>query len=141
MRSHSPSFVRRRIAIATSVAAGLFAVGNAIAQPTVAIALPLDHPAFTAHYSSRSKHAFAPRAYVIVSHKPVRFLGVSPDEIDESYDDTDDEFDAADTDNDGFISFREARRTNADWAKNFNKIDTSGDGFLTREEIDAFYRR
>jgi Ca2+-binding EF-hand superfamily protein len=80
--------------------------------------------------------------YVAVPHRPARFLiGGAAEELEESYDDTDDEFDAADADNDGFISFREARRASPEWARNFNRIDTSGDGFLTREEIEAFFDR
>ncbi|MGL5003566.1 MAG: hypothetical protein ACRDAM_11550 [Casimicrobium sp.] len=78
------------------------------------------------------------------AYYPPRFIVVTPgaDESEESYDESDeDEFDATDRDNDGFISFREARRMNAQWVRDFRRIDTSGDGFLTREEVDAFYRR
>jgi hypothetical protein len=63
------------------------------------------------------------------------------DDWDDAYDDDEDEFDSVDGNHDGFISLREARRSHADWARDFRKIDTSGDGYLTREEIDVFYRR
>jgi EF hand len=67
---------------------------------------------------------------------------IPSDEWSESEDDSDvDEFDATDLDNDGFISFREARRSNPAWARNFRRIDTSGDGYITREEVDEFYAR
>jgi hypothetical protein len=63
------------------------------------------------------------------------------DDWDDAYDDDEDEFDSVDGNHDGFIALREARRSHADWARDFRKIDTSGDGYLTREEIDVFYRR
>jgi hypothetical protein len=63
------------------------------------------------------------------------------DDWDDAYDDDEDEFDSVDGNHDGFISLREARRSHADWARDFRKIDTSGDGYLTREEVEAFYRR
>jgi EF hand len=64
------------------------------------------------------------------------------DEWADDEDDSDvDEFDATDLDHDGFISFREARRSNPEWARNFRRIDTSGDGYLTREEVEASYAR
>jgi hypothetical protein len=67
---------------------------------------------------------------------------IQSDEWSESEDDSDvDEFDSTDLDNDGFISFREARRSNPEWARNFRRMDTSGDGYLTREEVDEFYAR
>ncbi|TAG83017.1 MAG: EF-hand domain-containing protein [Betaproteobacteria bacterium] len=128
--------------LALAAASGLVVCGalaplGASAQGSAIVVLPLDPVSKTTHGANR--RAFAPRMYVAVPHRPVLFLiGNSAEEVDESYDDTDDEFDVADTDNDGFISFREARRANPEWAKHFNRIDTSGDGFLTREEIEAF---
>jgi EF hand len=65
----------------------------------------------------------------------------SRDLADSSEFDEDDEFQSADADNDGFISLREARHGNAAWARDFRRIDTSGDGFLTQEEIGEFYKR
>jgi hypothetical protein len=55
--------------------------------------------------------------------------------------DEEDEFDSADLDADGYLSFREARRANPQWVRDFRRIDVTGDGYLTREEIEAFYRR
>jgi EF-hand domain/EF hand len=63
-------------------------------------------------------------------------------EWNDSEDDSDvDEFDATDLDNDGFVSFREARRGNTKWARHFRSIDTSGDGYITREEVEEFLSR
>jgi hypothetical protein len=91
------------------------------------------------------RHGDKPHRYSRYSaHYSPRFIVIAPgtEEFEESYDDTDaDEFDVADHDNDGFISPREARRANAQWARDFRRIDKSGDGFLTREEIDGFYAR
>ncbi len=78
--------------------------------------------------------------YVIPRALPLLAQPVDGDGYEEAYDDID-EFDATDSDNDGFISFREARRANPDWARDFRRIDVSGDGYLTREEIEAFYRK
>jgi hypothetical protein len=67
----------------------------------------------------------------------------TPDAAADDFDEEDyeaDEFDHVDVDNDGFVSQREARRANPDWARDFKRIDANGDGYLTREEIDAFYR-
>jgi hypothetical protein len=107
------------------------------AQASVVVVLPREVAVSATHRTHRT--AFAPRVYIAVPHRPARFLSSGFDELDESYDDTDDEFDAADADNDGFISLREARRANPDWARHFKRIDSSGDGFLTREEIEAFF--
>lgn len=62
------------------------------------------------------------------------------DDFDD-FEDDEDEFDSADLDADGYLSFREARRANPQWVREFRRIDASGDGYLTREEIEAFYRR
>ncbi len=50
-----------------------------------------------------------------------------------------DAFSDADRNGDGFVSYDEARR-NPDWQRNFGRIDWNRDGYLTREEIGAFYR-
>jgi hypothetical protein len=126
------------IAAVCMIAAGaVFGSHIAEAQTSVVVALPLE--ASATHRAHRN--AFAPRVYIALPHRPVRFVSGGVEELDESYDDTDDEFDAADSDNDGFISFREARRANPEWVRHFNRIDTSGDGFLTREEIELFFAR
>lgn len=137
MKHNRLKTIRAAVACCCAVACAAAAPLVVHARGSAIVVLPLDSVSTPVQRSQRN--AFAPRVYIAVPHRPARFLiGTPAEELDESYDDTDDEFDAADTDNDGFISFREARRANPEWAKNFNRIDTSGDGFLTREEIEAF---
>ena len=52
-----------------------------------------------------------------------------------------DQFDAADRNRNGYVSYREAARVNGDWARNFGLIDANRDGFITRDEVNWFYRR
>jgi EF hand len=52
-----------------------------------------------------------------------------------------DQFDAADRNRNGYVSYREAARVNGDWARNFGSIDANRDGFITRDEVNWFYRR
>jgi EF hand len=52
-----------------------------------------------------------------------------------------DQFDAADRNRNGYVSYREAARVNGDWARNFGSIDANQDGFITRDEVNWFYRR
>jgi EF hand len=83
-------------------------------------------------YVARHGVYYAPRI-LVYAPRPV-------ESTDDDFDDMgQDEFDYADANNDGFISLREARRSHSDWARDFRKIDTSGDGYLTREEVEAFY--
>jgi EF hand len=110
--------------------------------PIVLLPAPVHGDVVPTHRSHKLKRVarhgvyyYVPRAIVTVPH-------AYDDEWDESYDESDDdEFDGVDRDHDGFISLREARRSQPDWARDFRKIDASGDGYLTREEVDAFYRR
>jgi EF hand len=50
-----------------------------------------------------------------------------------------DAFSAADGNGDGYISYDEAR-SNGHWQRHFGRIDWNRDGYLSREEIGAFYR-
>lgn len=129
--------IRTLAAASLAVLSGTFTAHVVQAQVSAVVVLPHEASSSATHRTHRN--AFAPRVYIAVAHRPARFLSSGVDELDESYDDTDDEFDAADADNDGYISFREARRANPDWVRHFKRIDTSGDGFLTREEIEAFF--
>lgn len=52
-----------------------------------------------------------------------------------------DQFDAADRNRNGYVSYREAARVNGDWARNFSLIDANRDGYITRDEINWFYHR
>jgi hypothetical protein len=52
-----------------------------------------------------------------------------------------DQFDAADRNRNGYVSYHEATRVNSDWGRNFGRIDTNHDGFITRDEVNWFYRR
>jgi EF hand len=51
-----------------------------------------------------------------------------------------DAFSNADRDGDGFISYDEARYSGY-FQRNFGRMDYSGDGYLTREEVEQFQRR
>jgi hypothetical protein len=139
MKQNRFTRTRTLAAACLAVVSGTLTAHVAQAQTTAVVVLPREVTASATHRTHRA--AFAPRVYIAVPHRPARFLSSGVDELDESYDDTDDEFDAADADNDGFISLREARRASPDWARHFKRIDSSGDGFLTREEIEAFYSR
>jgi EF hand len=85
--------------------------------------------------TSRYGVYYGPRYLVVPGPSNVDKFGNGEDE-DEHYD----EFDVADLNDDGLISMKEARRANPDWVRNFRRIDTDGDGYLTREELEAFYR-
>jgi hypothetical protein len=52
-----------------------------------------------------------------------------------------DQFDAADRNRNGYVSYHEATRVNGDWGRNFGRIDANHDGFITRDEVNWFYRR
>lgn len=123
--------------------AGLVAAVLAAATPELSararVIIPLD-----AHIDSTQEvRSLRPSARYGVYASAPRLILFAPNAADEASDndaeDDADEFDLADQDGDGYLSFREARRANPDWARNFRRIDTSGDGFLTREELDAFY--
>ncbi len=124
------------------LAAGVFSTAASAdaKRSTVLIAAPID----VKLGASRNEHSVRRVArhgvYVYVPHYASPNF-VLKDDWSEDDDLEFDEFESADSDNDGFISFREARRANAEWARNFRRIDTSGDGFLTQEEIDEFYKR
>jgi EF hand len=111
------------------------------ASKSAVIGVVVEAPGVAHHTSHRHGDKHYRYLRYGVRYSP-RFIVIAPgtEEFEEAYDDTDaDEFDMVDRDNDGFISPREARRANAQWVRDFRRIDTNGDGFLTREEVDEFY--
>jgi hypothetical protein len=133
------------IALAVIAAGAVTLAGNANAQSRKGQAIIVaDAPVYVGVaprvYMSKHRHVarhgvyYAPRVLV-----PAPSVG--DDFADDDYPESEeDDFERADIDSDGFISMREARRTQPEWARDFRRIDTSGDGYLTREEVDAFYR-
>jgi EF hand len=129
------------LAVGLATVAGSARAETKKAQVAVAIAAPIYIDASPRIYASKYRHVsrygayYAPR---LITPAPNARDDFSDDDYPES---EQDDFELADLNDDGFISLREARRSQADWARDFRRIDTSGDGYLTREEIDAFYRR
>jgi EF hand len=137
--------LRATFFIVASFAATMICSTTATAQVRVSVPLLVVAPTdvdVSPRHAGRGIHRVS--RYGVYYYAP-RYAQPMPGAADEWADDEDDsefdEFESADSDNDGFISFREARRANPQWARDFRRIDTSGDGFLTREEVDAFYKR
>jgi hypothetical protein len=136
-----------RLAVGLTTVAGNASAESKPAQFVVSMVAPTYLHASPRINGSKYRHAsrygvyYAPYA----PHVP-RLITPAPSAADEFADDDfleseQDDFEIADLNDDGFLSLREARRSQSDWARDFRRIDTSGDGHLTREEIDAFYRR
>jgi hypothetical protein len=108
--------------------------------PTIVIVAPTGsaNPVARRMGQPRLQHVVRHGAYYYAPH--IAPKASASDDID-FFEDEEDEFDSADLDADGYLSFRETRRANPQWVRDFRRIDVSGDGYLTREEIEEFYRR
>jgi hypothetical protein len=136
------------LSLAALVAAGVFTndvLAHARASTATVVATAVaDVNVRARHNGHAARHGGHHRLYLYLPPHANSSFGTSnrwSEGDDEADMDERDEFESADADNDGFISLREARQANTEWARHFRRIDASGDGFLTQEEIADFYKR